>query len=62
MSLYRGAVGWSAGAKIQHSEYGHVAYQIKGYEMYNDMLANSLPTNTPSTSLVWGQKAKTVFF
>ena len=31
------------------SEYGHVAYQIKGSEAYNDMLTNSLPLYTPLT-------------
>ena len=34
------------------SEYGHVAYQIKGNEAYNNMLANSLVLH----SLGWGQK------
>ena len=31
------------------SEYRHVAYQIKGNEACNNMQANILPINTPST-------------
>ena len=30
-------------------EYGHVAYQIKGNEVYNNMPANSLPVHSPLT-------------
>ena len=29
------------------SEYGHVLYQIKGNDAYNNILANSLPLHTP---------------
>ena len=32
--------------KLTFSEYGHVAYQIKGNEAYNYMLANVLPSHT----------------
>ena len=31
-------------------EYGHVIYQIKGNEAYNNMLANMLSLYTPMTS------------
>ena len=31
------------------SIYGHVAYQVKGNEMCSNMVANILPTDTPST-------------
>ena len=34
------------------SEYGHVLYQIKGNEAYNNMLANGLLFHTP---VRWGQ-------
>ena len=34
------------------SEYGHVLYQIKGNDAYNNMLANSLPLHTP---IRWGK-------
>ena len=37
------------------SEYGHVAYPIKGNEAYNDKLVNMLPLHTPLTP-GWGQK------
>ena len=41
--------GWD-NAKIQlFSEYGPVAYQIKGNEAYNNMIANILPLHTPLT-------------
>ena len=33
----------------QFSEYGHVAYQIKGNEAYNNKLVNCLPLHTPLT-------------
>ena len=46
------------GEKINFfSEYGHVAYQIKENEAYNNILAYSLPLHTPLT-LGWGQKVK----
>ena len=40
------------------SEYGHVAYQIKENEAYNNML-NNLPLHTP---LIPWQGSKIVFF
>ena len=42
------------------SEYGHVAYQIKGNEAYNKMLAKTIPLNTPLTP-GWGQKVICLF-
>ena len=35
--------------KNNFSEHGHVAYQIKGKEAYNYVLANVLPFHTPLT-------------
>ena len=36
--------------KSTFSEYGHVAYQIKGNEVYNNIQANILPFPKPSTT------------
>ena len=47
--------------KSTFAEYGYVAYQIKGNEMYDIIQAKSLPLHTPLTP-EWGQKVKTVFF
>ena len=33
--------------KLTFSEYNRVAYQLKGNEAYNNMLANILPSHTP---------------
>ena len=41
--------------------YGHVAYQTKTDEVYSNMVANILPTDTPSTPGV-GSKCHTIFF
>ena len=43
------------------SEYGHVAYQIKADDFCNYMVANILPTDTPSTQGV-GSKGQTIYF
>ena len=43
------------------SEYGHVAYQIKAGDTGNNMVANILPTDTPSTQGV-GSKGQTIYF
>ena len=48
------------GEKSTLSEYGHVEYQIKGNEMYDNTQANILPLHTPSTPGL-GQKIKTLF-
>ena len=40
------------------SEYGLVAYQIKRNNAYNNMIANNLPADTPSTT---GVGVKTFF-
>ena len=49
-------LGGVAEAKIRlFSEYGHVAYQIKANDAYRNMVANSLPTDTPSTQRGGGQ-------
>ena len=45
--------------KTTFSEYGHVAYQIKGNEAYNNMLANILSLLTPLTP---GMGSKGHFF
>ena len=47
--------------KLNSSEYGHVAYQIKAYEAGSNMVANILPTDTPLTQGV-GSKGQTKFF
>ena len=55
-------LGGSAEAKIKLlSEYGHVAYQIKADDAGSNMVANILPTDTPSTQGV-GSKSQTIFF
>ena len=36
---------------LTFSEYGHVAYQIKGNDACSNMVANNLPVDTPS---LWG--------
>ena len=46
--------------KLTFSEYGHVAYQIKGNETYNNTLANILPLHSPLTPGV-GVK-RSIFF
>ena len=51
-----------AEAKIKlFSEYGHVAYQIKADDAGSNMVANILPTDTPSPR-GWGQKVKLYIF
>ena len=45
-------IGGGAEAKIklfQNTMYGHVAYQIKADDAGSNMVANILPTHTPST-------------
>ena len=42
-------------------EYGHVTYQIKGNEAYNNMQANVFPLNIPSTLGV-GSKGQNKLF
>ena len=42
-------LGDGAVAKIKLSEYGHIAYQIKADDAGSNMVANILPTDTPST-------------
>ena len=55
-------LGGGAEAKIKFfSEYGHVAYQIKADDAGNNMVANILPTDTPSTQGV-GLKGQTIYF
>ena len=54
-------LGGRAEAKIKLSEYGHVAYQIKADDVGNNMVANILPTDTPSTQGV-GSKGQTIYF
>ena len=56
---------WTKGVgpyrKLTFSEHGHVAYQIKGNEAYDTMLANILPLHTSSTIGV-GLKGQIFFF
>ena len=47
--------------KLFFSEYGHVAYQIKAEGAGSHMVANILPTDTPSTQGV-GSKVKLYIF
>ena len=47
--------------KLNFLEYGHVAYQIKADDAGSNMVANILPTDTPSTQGV-GSKGQTIFF
>ena len=57
-----GPIAWIPEAKITiFSEYGHVAYKIKGCEIYKNMQAKIFPLQTPSTSGM-GQKVETDFF
>ena len=43
------------------SEYGHVAYQVEADDFCSNMVANVLPTDTPSTQGV-GSKGQTIYF
>ena len=53
-------LGGGANVKIKFfSEYGHVAYQIKADDAGNIMVANVLPTGTPSTQ---GVGSNYIFF
>ena len=55
-------LGGGAEVKIKFfSEYGHVAYQIKADDAGSNMVANILPTDTPSTQGV-GQMSNYIFF
>ena len=53
--------GGGRGQNYFISEYGHVAYQIKADNAGNNMVANILPTDTPSTQGV-GSKGQTIYF
>ena len=53
------------GAKVKiklFSEYGHVAYQIKADDAGSNMVANILPTDTPSTQGVGVKRSNYTFF
>ena len=52
---------WSKGQTIYFSESSHVAYQIKADDAGSNMVANILPTDTPSTKGV-GSKGQTIYF
>ena len=52
--------GWGRGQNETFSEYGHISYQIKTYVVCSNVVANILPTDTPST-LGRGQKVKSYF-
>ena len=46
------------GLRVLVSEYGHVAYQIKGSDTCSNMLANSLPVDPPPPRpWGWGQNS-----
>ena len=49
------------GPRPTFSEYGHDAYQIKADDTGSNMVANILPTDTPSTQGV-GSKGQTIYF
>ena len=49
------------GPRPTFSGYGHVAYQIKADNFSSNMVANILPTDTPSTLGV-GSKGQTIYF
>ena len=49
------------GQNSTFSEYGHVAYQIKGNDTCSNMVAKTLTVNTPSASGV-GSKSQNIFF
>ena len=48
-------------SKLNFSEYGHVAYQIKAVDAGSNMVANTLPTDTASTQGM-GSKGQTISF
>ena len=54
-------LGGRAVAKINFSEYAHVAYQIKADNAGSNMVANILPTDTPLTQGV-GSKGQFLSF
>ena len=51
----------SKGQTIPFSESSHVSYLIKADTAGSNMVANILPTDTPSTQ-GWGQKVKLYLF
>ena len=53
--------GGGRGQSLTFSEYGHVAYQIKADDAISNMVANILPTDTPSTQGA-GSKGQTISF
>ena len=54
-------VDLGGGAEVKIKQYGHVAYQIKADDAGSNMVANILPTDTPSTQGV-GSKGQTISF
>ena len=44
------------GQKSTFSEHGHVAYQIKGNHEMQQLVANILPTDPPTTQMEGGKK------
>ena len=60
----RGAIDigtWAKAKNIFWGGYGHVAYQIQANDACSNMVANILPTATPSTFVV-GSKGQPIFF
>ena len=60
-SPWDGLHGWGRGLNYTFSEYGHVTYQIKADDFCSNMVANIMPTDTPSTQGV-GSKGQTIYF
>ena len=54
-------MGRGRGQNVTFSEYGHVAHQIKPDDAGSNMIANSLPKDTPLTQGV-GSKGQTIYF
>ena len=54
--------GWGKGQNSTLSEYGHVAYQIKGNDACSNMEANILPADPPADPRVGGSKGKNSTF
>ena len=52
--------GWRRDQNSAFSEYGHVAYQIKGNDACSNMVASILPVDTPSTG-DWVKMSKLFF-
>ena len=61
LSPLGGLRGWGPRPKLNFSEYGPAAYQIKADDAGSNMVANILPTDTPLTQGM-GSKGQTIYF